>query len=234
MELFTQDTDLEKLNHELNDDVLRAEYAEPYNAYKTAAIPRFFGMILMGAGNVVYGKKPSYLKFRAIELVARVPYYSWESAVYTLLTLGFSDERKALRFSRVSAFSRIAQDNETMHVVVISHIARNEPCGGWLRRTALPVLFAAVYFWIVYIMYLCNRRWALEVNYLFENHAYHQYSEFLDLYEDELRHKPVTSDFLAWYGRTPRTQYEFFQSVRNDELIHRNMSVREIAFHQGT
>jgi hypothetical protein len=63
---------------------------------------------------------------------------------------------------------------------------------------------------------------------LFEQHAYDQYSLFLVQNESDLKSKPIASAFLAWYGRHPRSQYEFFVSVRNDELIHRNQSVHEI------
>lgn len=223
------DTDLEALNEALNDPELLRAYKEPYDSYQTAAIPGFFGRTLVWWGNLVYGKAPSYLKFRGLELVARVPYHSWESAAYTLLTLGFSSERRALKLTRISNFARVAQDNETMHVVVISYLTRSEKCGGPLRRTILPMIFAFFYFWVLYFLYLANRRWALELNYLFENHAFHQYDEFIRDNEQMLRHKVVGSDFLLWYGRHPHNQYEFFRSVRNDELIHRNSSIHEIA-----
>ena len=45
---------------------------------------------------------------------------------------------------------------------------------------------------------------------------------------EELKKKPVECEFLEWYGRNPRNQFEFFQSIRNDEIIHRNTSLKEI------
>lgn len=63
---------------------------------------------------------------------------------------------------------------------------------------------------------------------MFESHAFDQYQKFLELYGSELKHKKVESKFLDWYGRYPRTQYDFFLSVRNDEIIHRNNSIEEI------
>ena len=82
-----------------------------------------------------------------------------------------------------------------------------------------------------YILYLLNPRWSLETNYLFEQHAFDQYSLFLTQNEAALKSKSIEGEFLAWYGRHPRSQYEFFRSVRNDELVHRNRSVREISLH---
>jgi hypothetical protein len=73
---------------------------------------------------------------------------------------------------------------------------------------------------------------ALELNYLFESHAYQQYSEFLEQEGESLKQKTLVSDFLDFYGRNVKNEYEFFESVRNDELIHRNRSIREIASHR--
>jgi hypothetical protein len=115
-----------------------------------------------------------------------------------------------------------------MHVVVISELARREGEHSLFRGTMLPILFAFFYFWASYWLYLFSPRASLELNYLFEDHAFSQYQRFLEREEAALRKKPVGSDYLLWYGRSPRSQYEFFRSVRNDEIIHRNASMHEI------
>jgi hypothetical protein len=199
-----------------------------YDHYRCALIPRLLGASLIWCGNTVYGHAPSYLKFRAVEVIARVPYHSWESAVYTLLTLFYTNEARALRYASVSKFARHAQDNETMHVVVISQLAKAEEKVGFIRHTLIPLLFAFGYFWASYWLYLINPKYSFELNYLFEQHAYDQYREFVTNNADALKAKPVKSEFLRWYGRTPANQYEFFVSVRDDELLHRNASIDEI------
>lgn len=223
----------EKLIESLNDEVMLRAYKEPLDMYRPAFLPRLLGGFLIWCGNAVYGKKPSYLKFRAIEVIARVPYQSWASAAFTLLTLFYSDERRALKLSTISRFARFASDNETMHVVVVSALASKEESAGVIRHTLIPVLFAFFYFWASYITYLINPRWSLETNYLFEQHAFDQYSLFLKDNEVALRTKIVRSEFLTHYGRHPKSQYEFFTSVRNDEIVHRNRSIREISLHEN-
>ncbi len=203
-------------------------YKRQYDNYKASALPRFFGGLLVLSGNFVYGKKPSYKKFRAVEIIARVPYHSWSSAAYTLLTLFYSNEHKAIKLSKISLFARLAQDNETMHVVVISQLVRREHPNGIITRTLVPVIFAFFYFWAAYLLYLINPKYALELNYLFERHAFLQYDEFLRERGEDLKKKEVNSDFLKWYGRDSKNQYDFFLSVRNDELIHRNTSIETI------
>jgi ubiquinol oxidase len=229
MELQRGDTDLEALNQALNDPQALADYKRPYDDYKPAALPKFLGTWLVILGNTFYGHEPSYLKFRAVEVIARVPYHSWASAAYTMLTATYTDETKAMRLSEVAKYSRVAQDNETMHVVVISQLAKKEGLrAGYFLHTLMPMLFAFFYFWWSYVLYLVNPKWSYELNYMFENHAFEQYDRFLKTKGDELRGKAVESEFLAWYGRNPRNQYEFFQSIRNDEIIHRNTSLKEI------
>jgi hypothetical protein len=133
----------------------------------------------------------------------------------------------------MAAFGRFAQDNETMHVVVISDIVQKLKKEGFFRHTLIPLLFSFFYFWTIYLVYFFSKRAALELNYLFESHAYAQYSEFLKNEEDALKHRPVCSEFLEFYGREVRNEYELFESIRNDELIHRNRSIREIELCEG-
>lgn len=227
MEHVSRDAEFEELNRTLNAPDAFEAYKAPYDHYHVGPLAHFLGNVLVWSGNIAYGREPSYLKFRAIEVIARVPYHSWESALYTLLTFFYTDEGRAVRLLGLSRYARLAQDNETMHVVVISQLAKGERASVF-THSIMPVLFAFFYFWSSYLLYLINRRASYELNYLFEHHALTQYERFLELYADTLRAKPVTSDFLVQYGRYPRSEYEFFLSVRNDELIHRNQSIAHI------
>lgn len=218
----------EALVRELNDPTLRTEYARAYDNYKPGIVARMLGWLLVFSGTVVYGKKPSYAKFKAVEVIARIPYQSWEVATYTLLTGLYANEERAIALAKTSTFSRQAQDNETMHVVVITQICKRMRCTGFFRHTLIPLLFAFFYFWTIYILYMLSPKSALELNFLFESHAYAQYQEFLEREGERLRDTPVMSDFLTFYGRNVRSEYELFESIRNDELVHRNRSIREM------
>lgn len=227
-ELASGDVENESLNASLNDEATLARCALTYDGYRTHALPRLLGTFLIWCGNALYGANPSYLKFRAVEVIARVPYHSWESAIYTLLTVFYMNEARALRYARVARFARLAQDNETMHVIVISQLARAEEKAGFVRHTLIPMVFAFGYFWASYWLYLINPRYSFELNFIFESHAFEQYREFLASHADTLKAKPIASGFLDFYGRACANQYEFFRSVRNDELMHRNRSIEEI------
>lgn len=218
--------EIEQLNEKLNSpaefDAMNAEYGD----FQPRRISRVLGAMIVGTGNILYGHQPSYLKFRAIEVAARVPYFSWESASYTLQTFLYTRPTRALELARTAGYARLAHDNETMHVVVISELACQEARAGVIRHYIFPLLFALPYFWISYVLALVRPAISQEINYIFESHAVKQYQEFLDTNEAALRGKRVSSEFLSAYGRSPANQYEFFRSLRNDELIHRNHSAR--------
>jgi len=218
----------EKLVQKLNDSVFFEEYKKKHDDYKTALLPLILGKLLVGSGNLIYGKEPSYKKFKAVEVIARIPYQSWEVASYTLLTLFYSNEAKAIELSKTSRFSRLAQDNETMHVVVISQIVKKAREGNFFIHTLIPLIFSFFYFWIGFLLYIFSPKSSFELNYLFENHALEQYSLFLEKNADKLRAAPVDSPYLKFYGREVSNEYDLFLSIRNDELIHRNESVEKI------
>ena len=73
-------------------------------------------VLLMGRAlflfmDAMYGKKPSLGKFRVLEVVARIPYQSWEVIHYFLTTHLYTNERRAIDLFRDSKFARSAQDN---------------------------------------------------------------------------------------------------------------------------
>jgi ubiquinol oxidase len=227
MELQGTNHTFEALVQSLNDDTVRQRYEAVYRTYTPALVPRILGGFLVLCGNIIYGREPSYLKFRAVEVIARVPYHSWAAASFSLLTLCYQNEARAMQLLQHKNHAVFASDNETMHVVVVSQLAAQEGSVGCIRYTLIPILFAFFYFWFSYLMYLVKPQWSFELNFLFEDHAYQSYDRFLTKHQTTLRQKPMTSAFLTWYGRTPANQYEFFESVRNDELVHRNQSLEE-------
>ncbi len=229
MELIKGNVELENLNYKLNDPEFLKEYKDKYDRVRIAWLPKILGLWLVFCGNLVYGRKPSTLKFRSVEIIARVPYYSWVSASFTLMTMFFANEKKALKYADVTDMAHFAQENETMHVVVISHLAQQEKKrAGFIRFTLIPVTFSFFYFWWSYVLFLINPKYSYQLNYMFESHAFDQYDLFLKQNEAELRNRKVESKFLDWYGRTPENQYDFYLSIRNDEIIHRNNSIDEM------
>jgi ubiquinol oxidase len=224
---------MQKLEHEalvakLKDPVELAAYAKECDDYRPGFLARVLGAVLVGAGNLVYGTKPSYEKFKAVEVIARIPYQSWEAVAYTYLTAFYGDEGRAIRLSRLLPFARHAQDNETMHVVVITHLVKQYHRNSFIRHTLVPLVFSFFYYWAIWLLSLIDRRVAFELNYIFESHAFHQYTEFLEREGERMKSAPIASPFLTFYGREVENEYDLFESIRLDEIIHRNASVEMI------
>lgn len=223
-----QKADHEELVKRLHDPEELAKYKADCDGYRTGWVASFLGALLVGAGNLVYGRAPSYEKFKAVEVIARIPYQSWESVAYTYLTAFYGDEMRAIRLSRVLPFARHAQDNETMHVVVISQLVRKYNRNSFVLHTLIPLVFSFFYYWVIWLLSMIDRHIAFELNFLFESHAFEQYTQFLKENEALLTSRPVESAYLKFYGREATNEYELFSSIRLDEVIHRNASIQMV------
>jgi hypothetical protein len=213
---------------ELLDDEIRQALALKYADYHYALIPRLLARHLVFLGNFFYGSRPSLGKFYAVEVIARIPYASWELLGYIAQTALFSQEDRAISLGRRSRFSRIAHDNETMHVIVIRQLLNSQNLG-IMRTVWLPLIISAGYFLACGLLHATKPRWAYELNALFEEHAYQQYQAFLEQEAEMLQATPLESRFLDFYGRTATRWWEFFLLVRNDELLHKVHSLDLIA-----
>ncbi len=221
----------EELVAKLRDPEALKAYMADCDGYKASFMARFLGGLLVGTGNLFYGKRPSYEKFKAIEVIARIPYQSWEAVAYTLLTRFYSDEHRAIKLSKVLPFARHAQDNETMHVILMSQLVKKHGRNRVFRHTFVPLVFSFFYYWAVWLLSMFERKVAFEINYIFEQHAHEQYTEFMLANAERLKATTVESDFLNFYGRTVESEYDLFDTIRIDEIIHRNCSlvmVREL------
>jgi hypothetical protein len=69
---------MDKREHEallksLEDADQLEAYKKSYDDYSVGLIPKLLGTLLVTCGNVVYGHEPSYGKFKAVEVIARIP-----------------------------------------------------------------------------------------------------------------------------------------------------------------
>lgn len=218
----------EQLLVQFNDREKLEVYKKKYDNLEISFIPRIFSKILFTSLSIFYGKDFNLQKFKVLEVIARVPYQTWEFVNYLITTNFYMNEEKAIEAASRADEGKFAQDNETMHVVVISQICKQEKKGNWLMHTFAPIIVAYIYFLISTLLYIVNKKYSYELNYLFEDHAYHGYEGFIKKNREVLVTKPLVSRFLDYYNRHPKNQLEFFESVKNDEIIHRNESAIEL------
>ena len=90
-----------------------------------AAPQRPYGVlarILFTTLDTLYGRKRTLSKFKVLELVARVPYQSWEQVAYIAITHVHNRTRLARRIYDRVRHSREQQDNEQWHLLILEEL----------------------------------------------------------------------------------------------------------------
>ena len=78
--------------------------------------------VLFKLMDVVYGRERSLEKFKVLEIVARVPYQSWEVVSYIAITQMYPDKAFAEEmFDRIK-LARAAPDNEQYHLLILEDL----------------------------------------------------------------------------------------------------------------
>jgi ubiquinol oxidase len=201
---------------------LVASHAETRGAQR-----RSYGLpakVLFALLDVVYGKKRTLSKFKILELVARVPYQSWEQVAYIAITHTSSKPDLARRvFDRVTE-SRGQQDNEQWHLLILEElIAKHRTREGRLKFTVFPQALAFVYYQVSWLLYVIRPGLSYRLNADFEDHAEHEYGHLVDEHP-EWESTAFESAFAADYARLD-TLADLFRQISYDERIHKNESI---------
>jgi ubiquinol oxidase len=180
--------------------------------------------ILFGLLDAVYGKARTLSKFKVLELVARVPYQSWEQVAYIAITHTQRRTDLARRiFDRV-AESRAQQDNEQWHLLILEErIARQQVEEGWFRFTVIPQVLAFAYYQLSWLMFVIRPAWSYRLNADFEDHAEHEYAALVTEHP-EWADEAFESAFAQDYAQLA-TVADLFRQISYDERVHKDESV---------
>jgi demethoxyubiquinone hydroxylase (CLK1/Coq7/Cat5 family) len=174
--------------------------------------------------DLMYGRERSLEKFKVLEIVARVPYQSWEVVSYIAITHMYPDKAFATEmFDRVK-LARDAQDNEQYHLLILEDLLQQRRRGaGWFKRRVLPQVLAVPYYYTTWLMTALRPRWAFSLNADFEEHAEHEYMTFVAEHPD-LDTQPVHSMFLDEYGHFDSLG-DLLRNIGLDERHHKQDSL---------
>ncbi|MGB4780959.1 alternative oxidase [Candidatus Methylomirabilis sp.] len=178
--------------------------------------------------DLVYGRKKTFSKFKVLELIARVPYQSWENVAYVAITHMYAQRDFARRvFDRVKE-AREAQDNEMWHLLILEELthARGMKENVLLYRI-LPQVIAFTYYQICWFLYVIKPSWSYLVNAHFEDHAEHEYMEFV-AENPQFESEPFTSLFEEDYASSESVA-DIFRQIGHDERMHKEKSLEWIA-----
>jgi ubiquinol oxidase len=190
---------------------------------------KFLVSVLVFVINTLYRDRP-YQRFYVLETVARVPYFSFLSALHLYETLGWWRKADWLKVHFAESW------NELHHLLIMESLGGNKHWGDRFiaKSTAL------VYYWIVVALYLFAPRIAYNFMQLVEEHAYHTYESFAREHEVELKAQRAPQVAINYYrngdlymfdefqtGRVPETRrpavdnlYDVFVNIRDDEGEH--------------
>jgi ubiquinol oxidase len=183
--------------------------------------------ILFALLDLIYGRPRTLSKFKVLELVARVPYQSWEQVAYIAITHTYARTDLATRiFDRVTE-SRAQQDNEQWHLLILAErIGSAGIREDWLRFTAMPQLLAFCYYQLSWLLYALHPAWSYRLNADFGDHAEHEYAAFVGehpAWEEEPWQTAFASDYAAIASVA-----DLFRQIGYDERVHKHESLARI------
>lgn len=184
--------------------------------------------LLFASVDLIYGRARSIPKFKVLEVLARVPYQSWEHAGYIAVTNASERPVTARRmFDQVQA-SRHQQDNEQWHLLILEELTRTlEIKEGFVRHRLVPRILAMAYYQLSLVLYLLKPAWSQRLNADFEDHAEHEYALFVEEHP-EFDEMPFDSHFVEDYGRFDSLA-DLFRQIGRDEREHKEESLAAMA-----
>ena len=194
----------------------------PRRRYSLAARLLFVGMDLL------YGRKRSLSKFRVLEIVARVPYQTWETVTYKQISKRHRHPLDIRRlYDRVMEF-RAQQDNEQWHLLILDElVARSGRRESRLWYDVLPRLIAVGYWHFAWLLYALKPAWSHRLNADFEDHAEHEYA-LLVTENPQWETTPYASELTRDYGNFACLA-DVFRQIGHDERMHKRQSEQHLA-----
>src|SRR3989338_7124502 len=151
---------------------------------RTLKAPRrkygFFASTLFFMMDFFYGKKQTFSKFKVLEIIARVPYQSWEQVAYIAMTHTYSQPGFARRIFELVKEARLQKDNEQWHLFMLEEMVQKKGIHeNFFMYRILPQIIAFFYYHLSWIMYVVKPAWSYGLNADFEDHAEHEYMGFV-------------------------------------------------------
>jgi ubiquinol oxidase len=190
------------------------------------APPRRYGLVarlLFVTMDLLYGRRRTLEKFQVLEIVARVPYQIWENAAYRAMSTWHRDGGLARRIRERILETREQQDNEQWHLLIVTELVAADGGGrSWLRQRALPLLLAASWYHLSWLLFVVSPGWSYRLNADFEDHAEREYARFVEEHP-EFETVLHGSAFAVEYGALP-TMADLFRQIGHDERMHKQES----------
>jgi hypothetical protein len=195
----------------------KASSERPRYKYSFAAKAFFLSM------DLITGRKTTLPKVKLIEILASIPYRSWETRQYARLTRRYREGTLVREARKIMMWAREAQDNEYWHLLVVNEKMKEDGLrDSWYLFQPVPLLMVGFYALFMHAMALVSIRGAFLFNAQFEDHAEHVYAQFVEDHP-EWEQQPVRNERVKERGAFP-TWAEVFRRIGLDERDHMNRS----------
>jgi demethoxyubiquinone hydroxylase (CLK1/Coq7/Cat5 family) len=202
--------------HDLKKEQKASHKRPPYR-YSLAAKMFFMSM------DLITGSMITLPKVKLIEILASIPYRSWETRQYTRMTQHYQDKSVVREAHNIMMWAREAQDNEYWHLLVVNEKMKEDGIANpWYLFPPIPHIMVGFYALVMHVMALTSIRRAFLFNAEFEDHAEHVYAQFVEEHP-EWERQPVNNQLVKEYGDLP-TWADVFRRIGLDERDHMNMS----------
>lgn len=184
----------------------------------------FLGWLLFLLMDIFYGKRRTFSKFKVLEVIARVPYQSWEHVAYIAMTHTYGKPDLARRIFEFVIESRHQQDNEQWHLLILEELTQKKDIKeNFFHYRLLPQLIAFFYYHVSWLLYVIKPSWSYGLNADFEDHAEHEYMEYVKE-NPKFEKEPFASMFEKDYGEF-RSLADLFRQIGLDERQHKQESL---------
>jgi hypothetical protein len=198
---------------------------------RTLAAPRRrptpIASVLFVTMDLLYGRRRTLQKFLVLELIARVPYQTWEHAAYIKITRRARHTELARRIYDRVCRAREQQDNEQWHLFILEDtLEHRQQHLGWFRFRLLPQVIAFTYYVVSWMLYVVRPAWSYRLNADFEDHAEHEYAAFIAEHP-QLEHERCSCTIAADYGVFDSFA-DVLRQISLDERHHKNESLDDL------
>ena len=195
----------------------KASRERPRYRYSLAAKVFFLSM------DLITGRTITLPKVKLIEILASIPYRSWETREYARMTRHYGARVLVQEARKIMMWARDAQDSEYWHLLVVNEKMKEDGIKDpWYLFPPLPRLMVGFYAVLMRVMALTSIRRAFLFNAEFEDHAEHVYAQFVEEHP-EWEQQPVNNEQAKEHGKLP-TWADVFRRIGLDERDHMNMS----------
>jgi len=206
--------------HDLKDEQEKT-LGTPRRKYSLLAQGLFLFM------DVFYGRQRTISKFKVLEVIARVPYQAWEHVAYIAMTHTYGAPNFARRIFDFIKESRDQQDNEQWHLLILEEMVQKKNLReNFFLYRILPQIAAFFYYHVSWFLYVMKPSWSYGLNADFEDHAEHEYMEFVKENKG-FENEPFESDFRADYGNF-QCLADLFRKIGLDERMHKEESLKRV------